>query len=163
MDHANLFLTPATYRLLRLEYAAALGTAVVLAALHLDEVRWPLFIALFAAIDLVGYIPGAIAWRRSGGQLQTSTFHVLYNTTHSLLTSAAFAGLWSVIVGPEWALLALPIHLCGDRALFGNFLKPLGLSFEPQAHPAYKELIRRYGHTLPAPAGDDAQAPPLVA
>ena len=52
--------------------------------------------------------------------------------------------MWCLLVRPEWALLALPIHLCGDRAIFGNFLKPFGLSFEPVAHPAYKELVKNY-------------------
>ena len=146
MDSHNLFLTPATYRLLRLEYAAALAVAVVAAVAHLDDVRWPAFVALFAAIDLIGYVPGAVAWRRRRGQLGTRAFHVLYNTTHSFLTAGAVAGLWSLVLGAEWALLALPIHLCGDRALFGNFLKPFGLSFEPQTHPAYEELVRSYDH-----------------
>ena len=152
MDSHNLFMTPATYRLVRLEYGAALATAVVLALLHLGQIRWVPFVALFAYIDLVGYIPGAIAWRRAGGHLETHTYHVLYNLMHSFVSAGLVAGAWSLLVRPEWALLALPIHLCGDRALLGNFLKPFGLSFEPKTHPAYQELVARYEHVHdPAP------------
>lgn len=151
MDSHNLFMTRVTYRLIRLEYGAALLAAVVLLVQHLDEVHWPAFVALFAAIDVIGYLPGAIAWRRAGGHLQTSAYHVLYNTMHSLLTAGVVAAVWSLALGPEWALLALPIHLFGDRAVFGNFLKPFGLSFEPQTHPAYQELVDHYeqSHRIP--------------
>lgn len=66
---------------------------------------------------------------------------------HSLLTAGAIAAVWSVTAGPEWALLALPVHLFGDRSIFGNFLKPFGLSFEPLTNPAYQELLSRYGQS----------------
>jgi hypothetical protein len=149
MDSHNLFLTRTTYRLLRAEYAAALAVSVVLLLLHVGEVRWWAFAGLFLYIDLIGYLPGAVAWRRAGGGAIRRTYFVLYNTMHSLLTTAAVAGLWCLTIGPEWALLALPIHLCGDRALFGNFLKPFGLSFEPQTHPDYQEFVSRYDHREP--------------
>jgi len=159
MDSHNLFMTRATYRLIRLEYAAVLLTAVVLAVAHLDQVRWAAFAGLFVYIDLIGYLPGAIAWRRGHGRLDTRAYHVLYNVMHSFLTAGVVAAVWAVTVGPEWALLALPIHLCGDRALFGNFLKPFGLSFEPQTHPAYQELVCRYEQSdRPAPVSDDHPA-----
>ena len=84
---------------------------------------------------------------------------MLYNSTHSLLSAGAVAGAWCLLARPEWALLALPIHLCGDRAIFGNFLKPFGLSFEPVTHSAYKELVKNYDqHVEPsqsAPCGAD--------
>ena len=152
MDAANLFFTPVTYRLLRAEYAVALAVSAVLLVLHLDEVRWWAFVLLFGYIDLLGYLPGALAHRRAGGGPIAPGYHVLYNTMHSLVTAAAVAGLWCLLVGPEWALLALPLHLCGDRAVFGNFLKPFGLSFEPVPSPAYLELLRRYEHTDDSPA-----------
>src|SRR3712207_1182888 len=135
MDHANLFLTPATYRALRGEYLAGLVVSVVLALLHVGDIRWVVFVALFAVIDVVGYLPGHLAWRRRGGGAIPRRFHVLYNVMHSLVTAAVIAGLWCLVVGPEWALLALPIHLLGDRALFGNFYKPFGVEFEPRPHP----------------------------
>ena len=146
MDSHNLFLTRTTYRLLRAEYGVALIGAVAVALIHLGHIRWPVFIGMFAYIDLIGYLPGAVAYRRARGGDIWRGFHVLYNSTHSLLSAGAVAGAWCLLVRPEWALLALPIHLCGDRAIFGNFLKPFGLSFEPVTHPAYKEFVKNYEH-----------------
>jgi len=144
MDSHNLFLTRTTYRLLRAEYGAALVAAVVLALTHFGHIRWPVFIGMFVYIDLIGYLPGAVAYRRARGGNIWRGFYVLYNSMHSLLSAGAVAGAWCLLVRPEWALLALPIHLCGDRAIFGNFLKPFGLSFEPVTHPAYKEFVKNY-------------------
>jgi hypothetical protein len=144
MDSHNLFSTPTTYRLLRAEYAVALVAAIILAVKHLGDISWPVFIGMFVYIDVIGYLPGAIAYRRAGGRRIPRIYYVLYNAMHSLLSAAAVAGLWCLFVGPEWALLALPIHLCGDRAIFGNFLKPFGFSFEPVVHPAYQELVINY-------------------
>jgi hypothetical protein len=144
MDSHNLFLTRTTYRLLRAEYGAALIAAVVLALIHFGQIRWPVFIGMFVYIDLIGYLPGAVAYRRARGGDIWRGFYVLYNSAHSLLSAGVVAGAWCLLVRPEWALLALPIHLCGDRAIFGNFVKPFGLSFEPVTHPAYKEFVKNY-------------------
>jgi hypothetical protein len=130
--------------LIRAEYAAGLVIAIVLALLHLGDVRWLVFIGLFGYIDVIGYLPGAIAYRRSPDHRIHRAYYVLYNSMHSLVSAGLVAGLWCLLVRPEWALLALPIHLCGDRALFGNFLKPFGLSFEPVTHPAYQEFVNNY-------------------
>jgi hypothetical protein len=158
MDSHNLFLTRTTYRWLRAEYAVALATAAVLAVLHLGDIRWPVFVAMFAYIDLIGYLPGAVAFRRAGGAPISRTYFRLYNAMHSMVSAAAVAGLWCLLVRPEWALLALPLHLCGDRAVFGNFLKPFGVSFEPATHPAYQELVNRYDqHTARPRTDDDAE------
>lgn len=155
MDARNLFCTPVTYRLLRAEYAAALAVCAVLALAHLDQIRWPVFVGLFAVIDLVGYLPGHLAWRRSGGGPVPRGYYLLYNTMHSLLTAAVIAALWAVLVAPEWALLALPLHLFGDRAVFGNFPKPFGVAFEPRPHPAYTQFRRSYERRVgdPVPLG----------
>jgi hypothetical protein len=139
MDHANLFMTETTYRLIRLEYLAGLLVAGGLTLGHFGQVRWAVFVLLFAQIDLIGYLPGMVLFRKRKGDVPAACY-VLYNVMHSFLTGALTAAVWSVVVRPEWALLAIPIHLCGDRALFGNFLKPLCVSFEPEAHPAYQEL-----------------------
>jgi hypothetical protein len=144
MDSHNLFLTRTTYRWLRAEYAVALGVAVVLTLLHLDDIRWPVFVGLFVYIDLIGYLPGAVAYRRARGRPISRVYFGLYNAMHSMVSAAVVAGLWCLLAGPEWALLALPVHLCGDRAIFGNFLKPFGVSFEPVTHPAYQEFVTRY-------------------
>jgi hypothetical protein len=144
MDSHNLFLTRTTYRLLRAEYGAALIAAVVVTLIHLGRIRWPVFIGMFVYIDLIGYLPGAVAYRRARAGGIWRGFYVLYNFMHSFLSAGVVAAAWCLLARPEWALLALPIHLCGDRAIFGNFLKPFGLSFEPVTHPAYKELVRNY-------------------
>lgn len=144
MDSHNLFLTKTTYRLLRAEYGAALIAAAVVALIHLGHIRWPVFIGMFVYIDVLGYLPGAVAYRRARGGDIWRGFYVLYNSMHSFVSAGAVAGAWCLLVRPEWALLALPIHLCGDRAIFGNFLKPFGLSFEPVTHPAYKEFVQSY-------------------
>jgi hypothetical protein len=152
VDSHNLFLTRTTYRLLRAEYGAALIGAVVVALIHFGHIRWPVFIGMFVYIDLIGYLPGAVAYRRARGGEIWRGFHMLYNSTHSLLSAGTVAGAWCLLFRPEWALLALPIHLCGDRAIFGNFLKPFGLSFEPVTHPAYKELVKNYEQHTESPS-----------
>ena len=92
---------------------------------------------LFVYIDVIGYLPGVIAHYRRKTAYLPRGYYVLYNTMHSLITAAAVGGLWCLFVKPEWALLALPLHLFGDRALFGNFYKSFGIEFEPSAHPDY--------------------------
>jgi hypothetical protein len=141
MDAANHFETPVTYRLHRAEYLVGFVVATVLIILHFTEIRWLPFIGLFLYIDLIGYIPGAIAFHRSKTKRIPKAFYVLYNTMHSLVTQSAVIGLWALIFGWEWALLAIPFHLFGDRALFGNFLKPFALSFEPVRDPGYARLL----------------------
>jgi len=129
-----------TYRLIRLEYLIALVVTLVLFVEHLGEVRWLPAVLLFAYIDVVGYLPGAIAYHRSRTKQIPKIYYVLYNTMHSLVTQSVVIGLWVWLLGWEWALLAIPIHLFGDRALFGNFLKPFAVQFEPVAHPAWVAL-----------------------
>src|SRR5205823_3578208 len=80
------------------------------------------------------------AFHRSATKRISKAYYVLYNTMHSMFTQGVVTLLWGLLFGWEWALLALPIHLCGDRALFGNFLKPFGVTFEPVEHPAFARL-----------------------
>ncbi|MBP2477862.1 hypothetical protein JOF53_006734 [Crossiella equi] len=116
-----------TRALLRLEHVAAFALCLWLLLEHWAEVRlWPALL-LFAYIDLIGYLPGLLASR--GGRPVHRGFHVAYNATHSLLGGAAVALLWCALVRPEWALLAIPLHLCGDRGLLGNSLKPFAEPF----------------------------------
>lgn len=143
MDHVNRFESRTTYLLLRAEYAVALVVCSALFLWHIDEVRWVQAIALFVYIDLIGYIPGAIAYRRARDGGISKVYYVLYNTMHSFVTQAVVVGVWIAVAGFEWALLAVPIHLCGDRAIFGNFLKPFRVPFEPVALPAFVEFDRR--------------------
>jgi hypothetical protein len=153
MDAANPFETPNTYRLHRLEYLVGFAVATVLIILHLGDIRWLPFVGLFLYIDLIGYIPGAIAYHRSSTKQISKAYYVLYNTMHSLVTQSIVVGLWGWLVGWEWALLAIPFHVFGDRGLFGNFLKPFGLSFEPVRNPGYTRLISSLG-IAPAPVAE---------
>ncbi|MEV0598659.1 hypothetical protein AB0I82_05050 [Streptomyces sp. NPDC050315] len=147
MDAKNTFETKTTFALSRLEWLAVLATSIVLTYQHISEIRWGVFAAFFLVIDVVGYIPGAIAFRRSPDKHIARGYYVAYNVMHSLLTAGVLAGAWALFVRPEWALLALPIHLMGDRALFGNSLKPFGVTFEPHTHPAYREFKKQYSDT----------------
>lgn len=144
MDNRNLFETRVTYRLLRLEYLAALFICLGVAVFHYQEIRWWAFILLFSYIDLIGYMPGAIAYRVVKGEPLPKVYYVLYNSMHSILSAMLIAALWAWLVQPEWALLAIPIHLFGDRSIFGNFLKPFHVSFEPVTHPEYERFLRAY-------------------
>jgi hypothetical protein len=120
-----------TQTVLRLEYGIALGVCVALFALHLGDVRWLPAVLLFAGIDVIGYLPGLIAHHRRGtAELIPRAYYVLYNLMHSFATHAVLIGFWVLIAGWEWALLAIPIHLLGDRALFGTSLKPFSEPFE---------------------------------
>lgn len=143
MDHYSRFETPTTYTLHRLEWLAALAAVSVLALMHLDEIRWAVFAGFFIVIDLIGYVPGAIAYRRSADRTIARGYYLAYNLMHSLLTGGALVGVWVLAVGPEWALLAVPIHLFGDRGVFGNSLKPFGVSFEPSPHPEFTAFEQR--------------------
>jgi hypothetical protein len=142
MDAKNPFESPVTFRLHRAEYLVA---EIVIAALiiwHWHQIRWIPAICMFAYIDIIGYIPGAIAFRRSPDGHISKVYYVLYNTMHSLITQGAVIALWGFTVRWEWALLFIPLHLTGDRGFFGNFLKPFRLPFEPhKTAPGYQRLI----------------------
>lgn len=144
MDSRNRFESPGTYLVSRLEYFAALVVCITLAAMHIGQIRWIPFIVLFSYIDLIGYIPGAIAYRRAQGGAIPLIYFALYNSMHNFLVGGLVAGLWTLAIGPEWALMAIPIHLCGDRSLFGNSFKPWGISFEPKSHPAFERFEREF-------------------
>lgn len=141
MDALNPYETPKTYNLHRAEYLFGFVLSTVLLIVHIGEIRWLPAIGLFLYIDLIGYIPGAIAYRRSSTGRISKVYYVLYNTMHSLITQSIVVGLWGLLIGWEWALLVVPFHLFGDRGLFGNFLKSFHLPFEPVAQPAYSRLM----------------------
>jgi hypothetical protein len=132
MDTRNRFHTNETWLWVRAEHLALLAVLVVLLLQHFGEVHWGRFVAALVAIDLVGYLPGAVAYRRSGDGRIAPLYHHLYNLTHSYLTAGLAVGLWALAAGGfEWAMLAVPLHLSGDRGLFGNTYKPVSLPFEP--------------------------------
>jgi hypothetical protein len=41
-------------------------------------------------------------------------------------------------------MLAFPLHLAGDRSIFGNIYKPFGTAFEPVRHEAFRRFEREY-------------------
>ncbi|MEU2611678.1 hypothetical protein ABZ570_08860 [Micromonospora sp. NPDC007271] len=161
MDQKNTFDTPATAALHRAECAAALLIASGLFVAHWSEIRWLPAIALFAYIDLIGYLPGAIAYHRSRDGRISRVYYVLYNSTHSLLSAGLVVALWAWLLGPEWALLAVPIHLFGDRAIFGNQLKPFGVPFEPKRLPGFDRLLSEVRAGRPA-SPDSGRQPAKV-
>ncbi|ARZ66982.1 membrane protein [Streptomyces albireticuli] len=147
MDALNHFETRNTFLLSRLEWLAGFAVAVTLTVMHWGDIRWPVFIGLFVVIDAIGYVPGALAFRRSRTGTISRNYHLAYNVMHSLLTGAAVAGLWAWLVRPEWALLAIPVHLLGDRGIFGNSLKPFRISFEPKKHALFEEFEAAWSRT----------------
>lgn len=134
MDTKHRFHTDSTYLLMRLEHLTVVILASILGFMHLDQLNWWRFITVFLLIDLIGYIPGAVAYHRQGGGRIRPIYHYLYNITHSYLTAGLIIGVWAFLLGGqlEWAMLAFPIHLSGDRGIFGNVYKPLALPFEPE-------------------------------
>ena len=132
MDIKNRYHTDSTYLLMRLEQIMVVVICSVLTLIHVRELHWWRFVAAFVIIDLVGYIPGAVAFSRGGHGRIPPIYHYLYNFTHSYLTAAFIVGAWAFAIhGFEWAMMAFPIHLSGDRGLFGNVYKPAALYFEP--------------------------------
>jgi hypothetical protein len=141
MDLKNRFHTPDTYLWMRIDYLALLAILLLLTAVHWQEIRWIPFVVAFSWIDVVGYLPGAIWYRtRAEGEQRRipAIFHHLYNFAHSVGVNSLLMGIWFLAAGWEWAMLAVPIHLCGDRGLFGNVYKPVHLAFEPVAHPKFE-------------------------
>lgn len=135
MDNLNRFHTKTTYWIVRAEHIALLALLTLLAVIHAPSVNWWRALAAFWIIDVVGYIPGAVAYRRSKDGTLPRFFYHSYNIAHTYLVAGAGVGLWAYVHGGlEWAMLAVPIHLSIDRGVFGNTLKPAELSFEPRRH-----------------------------
>lgn len=138
MDSVNRFHTRETWLWVRAEHLLLLAILVGLALWNWRDIHWGWFITSFASLDVVGYVPGLIAYRRAKGGKIAPMYHHFYNLTHSYITAATILGLWAWAIGGwEWAMLGIPIHLSGDRGLFGNTYKPTSLPFEPA--PAPKE------------------------
>jgi hypothetical protein len=168
VDGHNLFETPATYRALRAEYVVPAVVAIVLLVMHIGDVRIVPALVLFFYNDTIGYVPGAIAYRRSEDGQISKVYYVLYNVMHSIVTSAVVAGLWVLLFGAEWALLVMVIHISIDRAVFGNFIKQFSVEFEPKTHPVYAAvapLLARDAHSFDepwvptSPASEDPKSP----
>jgi hypothetical protein len=148
MDKHNLFHTRTIYTLERLDWAVIMLVPTILVAMHYGDVHWGRFTIAFLLPDLIGTAPG-LYWyygRRSGEHRSIpAVIHKLYNFGHSFVTVTATCALWWAITGSvEWAMLAFPIHLAGDRSIFGNIYKPLGTAFEPVKHEAFRRFEQEY-------------------
>lgn len=141
MDAQNYFDTRTTYSLVRAEYTVALAACVVLAVVHIDRIEWIPALVLFFSIDIIGYLPGAMYCRIRGTNHPPRRFYVMYNVMHSGLTQGAVAGVWMLVCGPQWTLLAIPIHVFADRGLFGNQMKVFSTPFEPARIRPFTDLL----------------------
>jgi hypothetical protein len=135
MDRCHKRHSDGTYWLMRAEHLALAGFCAVLAALHFQEMNLGRFAFAFLAIDAVGYLPGLLVYLRRRPARIPPCYHYLYNLTHSYLAWAVIIGLWRYFGDWEWAMLAAPIHLSGDRGVFGNVFKPVDRAFEPTPEP----------------------------
>lgn len=145
MDTYNLCFTKATALHARAEYVVALVVLAALVVLHADEVNWWLFVLLFFYIDVIGTVPGTIADRRSSNGVIHRNYYLLYNVFHSGLVQAAVIGALCLTVGWQWAYLAVPVHLCLDRGMFNNYIKPFAFRFVAAPVPECEEFQSRLG------------------
>jgi hypothetical protein len=131
MDTFNRNHSNGTYWLMRAEHLGVVAACSALALAHGRELDLWRFAIVFVVIDLVGYVPGLLAYLRRGKGRIDPVYHYLYNVAHSYLTWGAIVLAWALAFGWEWAMLAVPIHLSGDRGVFGNVFKPVDRRFEP--------------------------------
>lgn len=158
MDATNTFDTPTTYRAMRAEYALLAAASAYLLVRKRKEVRWPVALGLFLYNDTLGYLPGAIAYRRSPDKKISKLYYAAYNLMHSGVSASAAAAAWARFVGPEWAMLGIPFHIGIDRALFGNILKPFSVPFEPEPHPLWETVRDQLQQPWPGMAAAQAMA-----
>lgn len=148
MDKRNLFHTPAIYALERVDWTILGLVSVALLATYWREVDWWRFTGAFLLPDVIATLPGLYIYyaKRSGPHRSIPTvIHQLYNFGHSFAGVALFCGIWWLMTQRlEWAMLGFPIHLAGDRSLFGNIYKPFGTAFEPVEHEAFERFRREY-------------------
>jgi hypothetical protein len=151
MDKYNTFHTRSTYALERLDWAVLMFLSIALVLLNWREIHWWRFIVAFLFPDAIATFPGVFIYyaRRSGDHRSIPRIcHRLYDFGHSFTGVAFFCAVWWLLAGkPEWAMLAFPIHLAGDRSIFGNIYKPLGTAFEPVKHEAFKRFEQEYQAT----------------
>lgn len=147
MDKLNRFHSRGTYRLLRLDYFVVMLALAGFVLAHASSVNWTRFWLAFWWIDIVGTLPAYYVYylRRRGEHRSISPrFYTLYNFAHSYTTNAVVIGVWYLLSGElELAMLAVPIHIFGDRSLFGNVYKSPTVSFEPVAHEEFATFDRR--------------------
>src|ERR1700690_1913233 len=95
MDNLNRFHTRATYWIVRAEHIALLVILTGLLFWRAGEVNWLRAVVAFVLIDVVGYIPGAIVFRRSRHGRISRWYYNAYNIAHTYLVSGAGVALWA--------------------------------------------------------------------
>jgi hypothetical protein len=136
MDPKNPLHTAGTYRLARAEQIALMFVLLGAMAWNWQQLNLLRAAISFFTMDIVGYIPGAIAYRKSKTGEIPPIYHYMYNLAHTHLVVGAVIAIWAWVIGGfEWAMLAGPLHLTIDRGVFGNIFKPVALPFEPVAKP----------------------------
>ena len=110
-------------KLIQLEYLALMALALYGTYYFRADISWIHYAAFFAAIDVIGYIPGRLWSVAFSTEKPPALFYWAYNTCHNFFSLIGFSALYWLFVGPDYALLALFFHLCADRGLLGNFPK----------------------------------------
>ena len=148
MDKYNTFHTRTTYALVRLDWGVVMVIAFVILLMNWREVHWWRFTWAFLLPDVIATFPGLyLYYSKPAGAARSIplSIHFLYNLGHSFVGVAILCAIWWLVTGRlEWAMLAFPIHLSGDRSIFGNIYKPFGTSFEPVKHEAYDRFEKEY-------------------
>ncbi|MCM2371549.1 bifunctional lysylphosphatidylglycerol flippase/synthetase MprF [Aporhodopirellula aestuarii] len=134
MDARNLIHSKTTYRIIRGEHLLVLAVSGGLILWNAGNINWLRAIFAFAIIDVVGYLPGAMAFRKSVDKKIDHWYYHAYNFAHTYLVTGVAVAIWAYFGGFEWAMLAVPFHLSIDRGVFGNILKPKELAFEVCEH-----------------------------
>jgi len=148
MDRHNTFHTQTTYALVRIDWGIVMGIGLALLFMHWHDIRWGRFTYAFLFPDVIATFPGLyIYYGKRTGQHRSipHSIHFLYNVGHSFLGVTVICALWWLAAGSlEWAMLAFPIHLGGDRSIFGNIYKPFGTAFEAVRHDAFARFEKEY-------------------
>ncbi len=158
MDATNTFDTPTTARAIRAEFALLAAASAFMLIRKRKQVRWPVALGLFLYNDTLGYVPGAIAYRRSPDKKISKGYYAAYNVMHSGVSAAVVGAAWARFVRPEWAMLGIPFHIGLDRALFGNVLKPFSVPFEPELHPVWEAVREQLQQPWPGMTEAEAKA-----
>jgi len=148
MDPENTFFTRRTAQLMRLDYVCLLALSLCAMVAQWSELELWHFVAAIAWQDLLGYYPAAAVyyWPRPSGTVRRlpRAFYVVYNLTHGVpLNLAVLSVWWAANSGWEPAMLAIPIHLCIDRGVFGRYYKSFCIAFEPVRHDLFREFSRQ--------------------
>jgi len=145
MDPDNLFFSRRTAWLVRFDYLVVLGLLVFVLISQWEQLNLLHFVLAIVWQDLIGYYPAAAVFYLGSRDPQQRKvprfFYVVYNIFHGVPLNAAVLVTWWVLAGGwEPAMLAIPIHLCIDRGVFGRFYKAFCIAFEPVAHPEFKRF-----------------------